>query len=163
LEPGNDAPILLIGDSYSIVYASKSLVWGSDAGLPQHLMLKLKTPVQTISIKGGGATDVRRALASSPRALEHKRLVIWEFATRELYDLNPDWPLVALRQVEKPAVVTTGKAVYPTVIEARIVELAPPPQVKLGYPRAFREARVEVLKVDAGTVENSSLYVYLQA
>jgi hypothetical protein len=90
--------------------------------------------------------------------------VIWEFSTRELYDMKTEWPLIRLREPPKVAKVpTTQKAVLPAVIEARITELGSVPQPKDNYPRAFRIVRVEVLGVESGAVENTSLYVILQA
>ena len=90
--------ILLMGDSFSNIYSRPALGWGRSAGLAEQLSLLLGRPLDTIIIDGGGAMAGRRQLAGDMARgrdrLAGKRLVIWQFATRELS--QGDWSLIAL-------------------------------------------------------------------
>jgi hypothetical protein len=109
LEP----PILLLGDSFCRIYQApeprslgevldaaaataprssrgredrqptRRLLPGS-AGLPSLLAAALKAPVDYIVSDGGAATDVRRKLSTNPAILENKKVVIWQFAERDI-------------------------------------------------------------------------------
>ena len=90
-DPG--APILLLGDSFSNIYSDPSLGWGVGAGLAEQLSYHLQSPVDKIALNAGGASAARGALQrrlSSPAAgLKGKRVVVYQFAVREL--LQGDW------------------------------------------------------------------------
>ncbi len=96
--PDRDADVLLIGDSFSNIYSGEALGWGRSAGLAEQLSLLLQRPVDTIIIDGGGAVAGRRQLAADIARgrdrLDGKRLVIWQFANRELS--QGDWALIDL-------------------------------------------------------------------
>jgi alginate O-acetyltransferase complex protein AlgJ len=83
-----EAPILLLGDSLAGNYGWGSQGYGSGAGLAEQLAFHLQTPVQAILEPAGGPTDSREKLARRLRQgddlLAGKRLVILEFAEREL-------------------------------------------------------------------------------
>jgi alginate O-acetyltransferase complex protein AlgJ len=93
---GDEAPVLLLGDSFSNVYSRKELEWGEGAGLGETLMLELGAAVQVIAINGGGATLVREALAARPAALARKKVVVWAFSARDLADEDVAWDRVPL-------------------------------------------------------------------
>jgi hypothetical protein len=105
-----EATFLLLGDSFSRIYqfaepaslgeldgpaadpepetdeaatAKRRLLPGS-AGFPSLLADALGAPVDYIVSDGGAATDVRRRLSVHPEILERKRVVIWEFAERDV-------------------------------------------------------------------------------
>jgi alginate O-acetyltransferase complex protein AlgJ len=97
LVKGNDAaPVLLLGDSFSNVYSRPDLGWGQGAGLAEQLMLALGVRVQVIAQNGGGATISRETLAQKPQALQHKKVVLWAFSARDLYDETIAWERVPL-------------------------------------------------------------------
>lgn len=83
-----DAPILLLGDSLAGTYGWGGQELGSGAGLAEQLAFHLQTPVQALLEPAGTGIDARQrlaaALAENPGALAGKRLVILEFAEREL-------------------------------------------------------------------------------
>ncbi|MFP6617146.1 MAG: hypothetical protein VCB26_12145, partial [Candidatus Hydrogenedentota bacterium] len=82
------AEVLVLGDSFSRVFSEPSLGWGQGMGLFEQLSFELETPVDGISINDQGAYATRQALSqdvlSGNDRLEGKKLVIWEFAMREL-------------------------------------------------------------------------------
>lgn len=93
-----DAEVLLLGDSFSNIYSDPSLGWGTGAGLAEHLSLALGRGVERIALNAGGAWSSRQALARAVRAdgdrLAGKRIVVYQFATRELS--FGDWKLLPL-------------------------------------------------------------------
>jgi hypothetical protein len=82
------APILLLGDSFSNVYSMPELGWGEGAGLAEQLSLQVGAPIDKLAANAGGAHGARErllaALAAGDDRLAGKRLVIWQFAQREL-------------------------------------------------------------------------------
>lgn len=113
--PEPEAEILLLGDSFSNVYSSREAFtnrvagreyhWGEDAGLAEQLSFFLGRPVDRIVRNAGGSHATRRDLARSiarERAqgrdrLEHVRVVIYQFAVREL--AAGDWQEIGLPRV----------------------------------------------------------------
>jgi hypothetical protein len=104
-EPDPDAEILLLGDSFTNVFSLEGMGWGAAAGLAPHLALALQRPLDVIAQNDSGAFVTRRALARELAAgndrLAGKRVVIWEFASRELS--VGDW-----KRIELPEVAATG-------------------------------------------------------
>ncbi len=92
------AEILLLGDSFTNVYAQPDVGWGRSAGLAEQLSYFSGHPVDRLAINAGGASGTRERLAEELAAgkdrLAGKRLVIFQFAVREL--AVGDWQLVEL-------------------------------------------------------------------
>lgn len=82
------ADVLLLGDSYTNVFSLPEMNWGTAAGLAERLSFALHRPVDRIAQNDGGSHAVRQALyqqlARGEDRLSGKRVVIWEFAAREL-------------------------------------------------------------------------------
>jgi len=93
---GDDAPVLLLGDSFSNVFSRPDLGWGEGAGLGEQLTMALNTRVQVIAQNGGGATGSRETLVQKPEALRHKKIVLWTFSSRDLFDEAIVWERVPL-------------------------------------------------------------------
>ena len=93
-----DAEVLLLGDSFTNVFSVATLGWGSGAGLAEQLSYVLQQPVDRIALNAGGASASRRALvealAADPGRLEGKKIVVYQFAAREL--TGGDWPVLEL-------------------------------------------------------------------
>ena len=98
-QPERDAEILLLGDSFTNIYSTMSLGWGRSAGFAEHLNHHLNGPLDLIGKNDSGAYVTRemlsQELARGRDRLAGKKLVIWEFAEREL-SLG-DWKLIDLR------------------------------------------------------------------
>ncbi len=93
-----DADILLLGDSFSNIYSMRSLNWGLSAGFAEQLSFCLQRPLDRIAFNDNGSYATRRELARRQAAGENplagKKVVIWEFASREL--AQGDWQAYSL-------------------------------------------------------------------
>ncbi|MCB1009634.1 MAG: hypothetical protein KDB94_12180 [Acidobacteria bacterium] len=82
--PERNAPVLLLGDSFTAIYSTPELGFGASAGLAERLAFHLGLPVDRIVENAGGASATRAALAKDPSRLDGVRAVVWELAAREL-------------------------------------------------------------------------------
>lgn len=92
------AEVLLLGDSFANIYSLESMGWGVSAGLAEQLARELNRPVDALRRNDAGAHATREALAYEVARgcgrLAGKKVVIWEFAAREL--AYGDWKLLDL-------------------------------------------------------------------
>lgn len=102
--PVREAEVLLLGDSFTNVYSLGSLGWGTSAGLAEHLSHALGRPVARLSQNDDGAAAPRRLLAAElardPDRLAGTRVVVYQFAARELS--QGDWRPVDLGTAATP-------------------------------------------------------------
>ncbi len=167
--PVRDAEVLLLGDSFTNVYSLDSLGWGTSAGLVEHLSFALGRPVGRLSQNDAGASAPRRLLAAElardPDRLAATRVVVYQFAARELS--QGDWRPVDLDAVSAPP--AAGGELWPAeegvraTVEATVRAAGPVPrpgsvpyrdhivaihvgeiEVLAGPPAAGREAVVYV-------------------
>jgi alginate O-acetyltransferase complex protein AlgJ len=86
-EPDRASPVVLLGDSHTLVFHSGGDMLATGAGLADQLALELGFAVDLIGVRGSGATPARVNLLRQARAkedyLSRKKLVIWCFAARE--------------------------------------------------------------------------------
>jgi len=96
--PEKNADVLLLGDSFSNIYSLDGMGWGEGAGFAEQLSYALQRPLDTITNNAGGSHVTRerlaRDLARGKDRLAGKRLVLWQFAMRDL--LSGDWKMVDL-------------------------------------------------------------------
>lgn len=96
--PARGADVLVLGDSFSNIYALPSMGWGESAGLVEQLALELQRPVDRIVQNDQAAVATRvalaRDLAQDASRLRTTRVVVWQFATREL--AFGDWRITPL-------------------------------------------------------------------
>ncbi len=95
-----DADILLLGDSFSNIFSLKALGWGESAGFAEHLSRALGgRPLDCILRNSDASFATReilaRDLARGRDRLAGKKLVVWEFATREL--AFGDWKMIEMK------------------------------------------------------------------
>jgi hypothetical protein len=104
------ADVLLLGDSFTNIYALESMGWGASAGLAEQLALALNRPVDALRRNDAGAHATREMLARELMGgcdrLAGKKVVVWEFAAREL--AQGDWKLLDLRSVTAPGAPLCG-------------------------------------------------------
>jgi alginate O-acetyltransferase complex protein AlgJ len=98
--PSKDASVLLLGDSFSNIFSLGALGWGESAGFAEHLSRALGGfPLDSILRNSDGAFATReilsRELARGRDRLAGKKLVIWEFAAREL--AFGDWKMLEMK------------------------------------------------------------------
>jgi hypothetical protein len=94
--PYRDAPdseVLILGDSFLRIYEQDE---PGAAGFIAHLARELGQPMAAIVNDGGASTLVRQALARRPQLLVNKKLVIWEFAERDIRYGLEGWQIVSL-------------------------------------------------------------------
>jgi hypothetical protein len=87
-EPDASADVLLLGDSFTNIFTLEGMGWGNASGLGPHLAMALGRPLDVIAQNDAGAFATRQALSRELVAgqdrLAGKRVVVWEFASREL-------------------------------------------------------------------------------
>lgn len=92
------AEILLLGDSFTTIYSDSSMGWGDSAGLAEQLSHESGRPVDRIALNDNGAFASRQALqhelSRGRDVLAGKKVVVWEFALREL--ALGDWKILPL-------------------------------------------------------------------
>jgi hypothetical protein len=92
------SPVLLLGDSYTNIYSSEDLGWGTQAGLAERVSHRLGAPVDRLSRNDAGALEARRLLAAeaakNPAWLEGKDVLVWQLSLREV--VGGDWTPVKL-------------------------------------------------------------------
>jgi hypothetical protein len=98
--PEKDAPVLLLGDSFSNIYSLNGMGWGESAGFAEHLSRALgRRAIDCIVRNSNGAFATReilsQELARGRDRLAGKKLVVWEFAAREL--AFGDWKLLPMK------------------------------------------------------------------
>ncbi len=94
--PYRDAPeseVLILGDSFLRIYEQDE---PGAAGFIAHLARELGQPLTSIVNDGGASTLVRQELARRPTLLLNKKLVIWEFAERDIRYGTEGWQIVPL-------------------------------------------------------------------
>jgi hypothetical protein len=125
-QPAKEADILLLGDSFSNIFSLAAMGWGESAGFAEHLSRALGgQPLDCILRNSDGAFATRemlgRELARGRDRLAGKKLVIWEFAAREL--AFGDWKMLEMKlghpTPAKFFVPKTGETVTATgIVEA---------------------------------------------
>jgi SGNH hydrolase-like domain, acetyltransferase AlgX len=97
--PDQRADILVLGDSFFNVFSLAEMGWGVSAGFVEQLSYTLGRPLDAILRNDAGALATRellsQELARGRDRLDGKRLVIWEFAVRELATGN--WDFVPMK------------------------------------------------------------------
>lgn len=150
------AEVLLLGDSFCNIYSLGSMGWGSHAGFAEQLAFALQRPVDTIIRNDAGAYATRELLmhelALHPARLDGKRVVIWEFAERELS--VGDWKLLAPRAADgtpapREATYRALEAGMSVVVQGTVAQVSEPPSVNAPY----RDHVMEVLLRDVQSTD----------
>ncbi len=86
--PDADSPVLLLGDSHTLVFSVGGDLHTTGAGLFDKLSVELGFPLDRIGVRGSGATPSRIKLyqrsRKDPALLAAKKVVIWCLSAREL-------------------------------------------------------------------------------
>lgn len=96
VETDTGSPIVLLGDSFTNIYSVAEMGWGDHAGLGEQLALRLGRPVDIIAQNDGGVNTARATLARRPDGVAGKRVVIWQFAARDLVVSNGEWQRIGI-------------------------------------------------------------------
>lgn len=91
-----DADVLVLGDSFANIFSLESMGWGTGGGLVEQLSFLLRRPVDRLVQNDAGAYATREMLArEGPSRLAGKKVVVWQFAAREL--AFGDWKVLPLQ------------------------------------------------------------------
>lgn len=86
------SPLVLLGDSHTLVFNAGSDMHASGAGLADQLLAGLGIPVDLIGVRGSGATPARINLMRRVRGdadyLVGKKVVVWCFTEREFTEAS---------------------------------------------------------------------------
>ena len=171
-----NAEVLVLGDSFSLIYSSNVLHWGESAGFGEHVALHTNRPVEILAMNGSAATGVRQELIrfANEGRLQAKRVIVYEFTIRDLSSGN--WkplplgeppprtaPVVApSAAVKVPAVepqaekksdtVVAAVPAYPALLSGTLTFLSKPIDPAVApYSDGLLYAKMTVDKVDSGT------------
>ncbi|MBU0679482.1 MAG: hypothetical protein KJ626_15385 [Verrucomicrobia bacterium] len=165
--PDTSADLLLLGDSFSSIYSLESMGWGESSGFAEQLSAALQRPVDCIIRNDDGAYATRavlsRELARGRDRLEDKKLVIYQFAVREL--AQGDWRLLDLslgRPVPSDFIVLDpGEQ---TSVAGTISEISPAPRPGT-VP--YKDHIVSIHLIDTtstdGDIRDEQAVVYMQS
>jgi alginate O-acetyltransferase complex protein AlgJ len=87
-----DADVLVLGDSFSNIYSLESMGWGTSAGFVEQLSYALRRPLDRIVQNDDAAFATREMLARDAGRLKNTRVVVYQFAEREL--AFGDWKIL---------------------------------------------------------------------
>jgi SGNH hydrolase-like domain, acetyltransferase AlgX len=129
--PSKEADVLLLGDSFLNIFSFEAMGWGESAGFAEHLSFALRRPIDCI-LRNSDASFATREILSNELArgrdrLAGKKLVIWEFAARELSFGN--WKLLDLKLGEaKPSRFLSLKPGAEITVSGTVETISPVPR-----------------------------------
>ena len=99
VQPDPHSPLLLIGDSHTLVYHD---FMAEQSGLLDQLAKETSVVPDLIGTRGSGANAVRVSLLrrsiKDPKYLASKKVVIWCFAAREFTDSDQGWQPIPIHR-----------------------------------------------------------------
>jgi SGNH hydrolase-like domain, acetyltransferase AlgX len=98
--PNKQSRILLLGDSFCNIFSLEPMGWGESGGFAEHLSLALGSERLDCILRNSDASFATREILSRELAhgrdrLAGKKIVLWEFAVRELAFGN--WKLIDMK------------------------------------------------------------------
>lgn len=75
-----ESDILILGDSFTVLFRDHN------SDLTSQIFARLKRPLDQIAMSGGGAERVWKTVARRKTKLSGKKLVVWQFTSRNLTD-----------------------------------------------------------------------------
>jgi alginate O-acetyltransferase complex protein AlgJ len=163
--PDPTAEVLVLGDSFANIYSLGMMNWGAAAGLAEQLSFALHRPVDTILRNDDGAYATReilsRELAQGEDRLAGKKVVVWQFAAREL--AVGDWRLLdmTLKQSRRPA-DSTPPAGGELIVSGTIATKSAAPRAgQIPYAHHIFTLDLTDLQVHSGTLTEPTIAVYV--
>ncbi len=166
-KPEFGAEILLLGDSFTNIYSMPEMNWGEAAGFAEQIGLAMQRPIDRIAQNDAGAHATRQTLAQElargHRHLDGVKVVVWQFAIREL--AVGDWKVIALPETQ-PAKSdpSDSSSVHgpQLIVRGRIQAIAEVPQPgSVPYRDAITSVHLGDLQVAQGETPGLELVVYL--
>jgi alginate O-acetyltransferase complex protein AlgJ len=165
--PREKADILWLGDSFSNIYSAEAMGWGGAAGFAEQFSFALGRTCDSLRRNDNGAYATRQMLADDLAAghdrFKGKKLVIWQFATREL--TQGDWKLIELNlAAPQPRRMIVPPAGETWNISGVVAEKgAAPPPGTVAYRDHVMAILVSGVKVDNHAVPGGQAIVYLRS
>jgi alginate O-acetyltransferase complex protein AlgJ len=164
-QPDSAAEVLLLGDSFANIYSLELMNWGAAAGLAEQLSFALRRPVDTILRNDDGAFATRetlsRELAQGDDRLAGKKVVVWQFAAREL--AVGDWKMLDMT-LRQPSQITVGTAPAggELIVSGTVAAKSAAPRAgQMPYAHHIFTLDLTDLQVHSGTLTESKIAVYL--
>lgn len=166
------ADVLLLGDSYTNIYSLPEMKWGAAAGFAERLSFAMQRRIDRLAQNDGGSHAVRQTLyqqmARGEDRLQGKRVVIWEFAARELAygdwkhfpmppEKNAESPRKSPPQISKTESSKGGSLVWGTVRAAA----GSPQPASVPYRDAVTGVHLDRVEGVTETFANREIIVYL--
>lgn len=155
-----DAPVLLLGDSFTNIYSVPAMNWGERSGLAERLSARLGYNIDVIARNDAGAFATRELLSNELRRgrdrLAEKKIVIYQFAIRELADGN--WKMLDLSLGKAPEVRFLALDA-PRKVTATVQQVSTVPQPH-SAPYKDHIMSVHVVDIDDG---NEQALVYIKS
>ncbi len=162
--PDSSSDVLVLGDSFSNIYSQEGLGWGESAGLIEQLSFELMRPLDRIVQNDNGSYATRailaRELARGRDRLAGKRVVVYQFACRELAE--GDWKITDLAAgAPAPATFVTPEPGTSMVVHGivRSVSRAPRPGT-VPYKDHIISLHLVDIENEDGSVLNGQALVY---
>lgn len=160
-QPSEQAKVLLLGDSFSGIYADESLGFGSGAGLAAHLAYELNEAVDAIVIAGGSARRVREQWARRAQSDPQLEVVIWQFSQRDLIKGPESWGRIELPPAAKKNITGPPPEAGDTFsVLAELTELSPAPE-EFDYPFCLGVMEFRTIEQRSGASHEGPLWVAL--
>lgn len=163
--PDPAAEVLLLGDSFANIYSLEMMNWGCAAGLAEQLGVSLNRPVDTILLNDHGAYATRKALshelAQGNDRLDGKKVVVWQFAVREL--AVGDWKLLGMTVKQlKSRQEGLATPVRELIVSGTIAAKSAAPRAgQIPYAHHVFTIDLTNLQVHKGSLADSKIAVYL--
>jgi alginate O-acetyltransferase complex protein AlgJ len=158
--------VLFLGDSYANIFSLAEMGWGGDAGFTEQLSYYLNRPVEGILRNDDGAWATRQMLAAEIYAgrdrLQGKKIVIWEFASREL--TAGEWKPIRFPESPGTSVAGGDADTSSVVVRGTIqsVSLAPKPGQQ-PYKDYIRSLLLTDIQVQSGQLDDKEALIYVWA
>lgn len=168
--PAPESDVLLLGDSFANIYSLEGMNWGESAGLAEQVSFHLNRTLDTILRNDAGAFATRQILAAELARgrdrLAGKRVVIWQFAARELS--VGDWKLIQLPEPpSRTSASSPVKAPDPAggdwiaTVSGEIAQASEVPGTDVPYKDHIRSLHLTGLEAKLGTAEEPDAVVYV--
>ncbi len=85
------SPVVLIGDSHTLVFSAGGDMHTRGAGLADHLAAEFGARIDLVGVRGSGVSVPRIDLARRKDNLKGKKLVVWCFSARQFTESANGW------------------------------------------------------------------------
>jgi hypothetical protein len=166
-QPQKTADVLVLGDSFSNVYSLGAMGWGEGGGFVEQISHALQRPLDRITRNDNGSYAPREFLAAEMAKgrdrLAGKRLVIYQFAIRELAVGN--WKRIDLKQGTavqmKYLTLTPGSE---RIVSGRIESVSAVPRPgTVAYKDHVMAIHLTDLETDERSLAGTDTMVYLKS